>query len=195
MAQQPDELSLELADVLNILDKTDDGMRDRMGVSAGGWASPLADRRGQAGRDPSLASQLRKLRAGGGKLLPPPDTQKIQVVLAGTATLGLAMGRGRADTDVTQTCSYLDDASQTPGPGLWGTLVADGLSHTGFVLGTTPAAPGALSGNSACFVLASLELAVHMVLLRRAGLLGQTDKLGPLQHRPPSSFQKALPAV
>lgn len=36
VAQQPDELSLELADVLNILDKTDDGMgmgwgRDGMG--------------------------------------------------------------------------------------------------------------------------------------------------------------------
>lgn len=32
LAQEPDELSLELADVLNILDKTDDGTGDGMGL-------------------------------------------------------------------------------------------------------------------------------------------------------------------
>lgn len=40
VAQQPDELSLELADVLNILDKTDDGMRDGMGMC---WESLWKD--------------------------------------------------------------------------------------------------------------------------------------------------------
>lgn len=42
VAQQPDELSLELADVLNILDKTDDGMGtgwdgDGLRVTVEGW--------------------------------------------------------------------------------------------------------------------------------------------------------------
>ncbi|PKU27005.1 ephexin-1 [Limosa lapponica baueri] len=49
VAQQPDELSLELADVLNILDKTDDGTGDglrlggspcvRVGSTVGRWLS------------------------------------------------------------------------------------------------------------------------------------------------------------
>lgn len=43
VAQQPDELSLELADVLNILDKTDDGM----GVGWG-WAGSPCGRMGFA---------------------------------------------------------------------------------------------------------------------------------------------------
>lgn len=44
-------------------------------------------------------------------------------------------------------CSYLDDALQLPGPGLWGTLAAGGVSHTGSLLGPTPVASGAAEGT------------------------------------------------
>lgn len=99
MAQQPDELSLELADVLNILDKTDDGTGDRLrlgqpcgkvGNTRGRW---LPNR--QDGVPSSQASQLRAL-------LPPPKPQQTLAALscdnAGTATLAPAVGHGRAAT-------------------------------------------------------------------------------------------------
>lgn len=72
MAQQPDELSLELADILNILDKTDDGMGDRMGLGweslwKGGLYRQLPSRQeGPSGQGETLASQPRELTAGGG---------------------------------------------------------------------------------------------------------------------------------
>lgn len=92
VAQQPDELSLELADVLNILDKTDDG---REGTGKGGgaakvWALPSAERTGQGtwvGRgSASLAAKGARSRT---RALPlPPNAQQTSA----------ALGRGRAGT-------------------------------------------------------------------------------------------------
>lgn len=133
VAQQPDELSLELADVLNILDKTDDGTGAGMGpgresLSKGGICSrqATAEQAGGSlwpGKDPGIAAEGAYSRKG--ELLPPPNTRQIQAALscdnAGTATLVPAMGCGRAGTatsNVTQSCSYLDDTLQPPGRGL-----------------------------------------------------------------------------
>ena len=75
VAQQPDELSLELADILNILDKTDDGTGDGMGLGRESlWKGGLCSRQAAAeqegrsgqGETPASASQPRELTAGGG---------------------------------------------------------------------------------------------------------------------------------
>lgn len=75
VAQQPDELSLELADVLNILDKTDDGMGDGMGM---GWES-LWKASLQAGSCKSLPPARERLwyqcHSQRRKLLPSPNSQ------------------------------------------------------------------------------------------------------------------------
>lgn len=92
MAQQPDELSLELADVLNILDKTDDGMgwdrsRGRVGFSPG--RQLLSSQEGSFGHRERRQCQhcSRESWQQSRVLLPPPNALQIQA----------ALGQGRAD--------------------------------------------------------------------------------------------------
>lgn len=158
VAQEPDELSLELADVLNILDKTDDGNR---GWDGAGWKGGLRSRQAAAeqpggalwpARDPGIGLTAEGARSRR-QLLPPPNPQQIQAALScgntGTTTLAPAMGHRRAGTatpDISQSCSYLDAIAQPPGPGLWGAAVRGGLGHTGSLLGTTSVASVAAAG-------------------------------------------------
>lgn len=132
----------------------------RVGSTSGRWLLNRQEGVPQPGRDLGIsAPQLREL-------LPPPGAQRIQAALScgstGTATLAPAVGHGRAGTatpDVTHSCSYLDEALQPPGPGHWGTVVADELGHIWSLPGRGQ--QRALTGSSACFLLASLEPVVQ----------------------------------
>jgi len=110
-----------------------------------GWAWGPCVRVGNAiGRYPSnrqVGSSSREETPALASQLPPPKAQQIQAAPscggAGTTTLALAVGHGgagRASLDVTWSCSDLGDASQPPGPALWGTLVAGELGRIGSLL-------------------------------------------------------------
>lgn len=118
----------------------------------------------------------------------------------GTAVPAAAVGHGRAGTttpDITQCHSYLHDGSQSRGPALWGNSYSWWSQSHWVSAGDHSCGSRGSRGHLVAAVPAFCWHPLSQLFSHDAAQVSRPpcwmDNLGLLQHRPLSSFQKALP--